>query len=270
MLNTISQLNGSTIQATDGDIGEVKDVYFDDQRWAIRYLVVDTGSWLSGRSVLVSPYAVEPPSKDGKSIPVRLSREQVKNSPDIDTHKPVSRQHEQAYLEYYAYPEYWDGGGLWAMGALPVLSMDRHDLSVASAARENNENSGDVHLRSGGEVTGYDIQASDDSIGHVKDFIFDEDSWVVRYLVVDTRNWWPGGKKVLIGTQWIDRIDWSDRKVFARLTREQVKDSPEYTDDMVVHRDYEARLHEVHGRQGYWDSVGIERADVQRNFESSV
>ena len=135
MLNSIHQLTGSTIRATDGDIGKVKAAYFDDQRWAIRYLVVDTGGWLTGRSVLISPYAVQPPLKEDKCIPVRLSREQVKNSPDIDTHKPVARQHEQAYLDYYGYPEYWEGGGLWAMGAVPVMSIDRHDVEVAAAAR---------------------------------------------------------------------------------------------------------------------------------------
>ena len=253
MLNSIHQLTGSTIRATDGDIGKVKAAYFDDQRWAIRYLVVDTGGWLTGRSVLISPYAVQPPLKEDKCIPVRLSREQVKNSPDIDTHKPVARQHEQAYLDYYGYPEYWEGGGLWAMGAVPVMSIDRHDVEVAAAARARVAGSDDVHLRSSDEVKGYDIQAPDDSIGHVKDFIFDEESWAIRYLVVDTRNWWPGGRKVLIGTHWINRIDWADKKVFANLSREQVQASPEYKDDMIVHRDYEAQLHQAHERQGYWD-----------------
>ncbi len=253
MLNTVNQITGSAIKATDGEIGHVSAAFFDDQSWTIRYLVVDTGNWLSGRSVLISPYSVKPNAEATRSVEVALTREQVKNSPDIDTHQPVSRQHEQEFLSYYAYPEYWDGGALWAMGSLPVLPPEPGLTERAQEVRERAERSGDVHLRSSTEVTGYDIQATDGSIGHVKDFIFDDASWALRYLVVDTRNWWPGGKKVLVGTKWIDHIDWAEHKVFAKLTREQVKDSPAYEDLMVIHRDYETRLHQVHGRQGYWD-----------------
>jgi len=253
MMNSVHQLTGAAVHASDGEIGHVSAAFFDDQTWTIRYLVVDTGSWLSGRAVLVSPYAVQAPLGSSKMINVSLTREQVKNSPDIDTHQPVSRQHEREYLDYYAYPEYWDGGALWSMGALPVLPIERQVSATATALRARDERNDDVHLRSSKEVSGYDIQATDDSIGHVKDFIFDEASWAIRYLVIDTRNWWPGGKKVLIGTQWIDRIDWGEKKVHARLTREQVKDSPAYDESMVIHREYETRLHQVYDRPGYWD-----------------
>jgi uncharacterized protein YrrD len=254
MLNTVHQLTGASVSASDGEIGHVAQAFFDDQSWTIRYLVVDTGNWLSGRSVLISPYAVKPPLGAAKNIDVALTCEQVKNSPDIDTHQPVSRQHEQEYLNYYAYPEYWDGGALWAMGSLPVLPAELRVSETAAAVRDRAERGGDVHLRSSKEVAGYDIQATDDSIGHVKDFVFDSDTWAIRYLVVDTRNWWPGGKKVLVGAHWIDRIDWAQKKVYARLTREQVKDSPAYEDLMVIHRDYETRLHQIHDRPGYWDT----------------
>ena len=108
-------------------------------------------------------------------------------------------------------------------------------------------------MRSSAHVTGYDIQATDDSIGHVKDFIFDEASWAVRYLVVDTRNWWPGGRKVLLATRWIDRIDWAEQTVYTTLTRAQVKGSPEYEEAAIIDRDYEQRLHEAYGREAYWD-----------------
>jgi uncharacterized protein YrrD len=253
MMNTINHITGSTITASDGQIGHVSSAFFDDQAWAIRYLVVDTGSWLSGRAVLVSPYAVLQPVGTTKNINVSLTRDQVKNSPDIDAHQPVSRQHEREYLDYYAYPEYWDGGAMWSMGALPVLPTERRISDTAKAVHARAERNDDIHLRSSKEVNGYDIQATDDSIGHVKDFIFDEDSWAIRYLVVDTRNWWPGGKKVLVSTQWIDRIDWADKKVYARLSREQVKDSPAYDESTIIHRDYETRLHQVHERTGYWD-----------------
>ncbi len=256
MLNSVSHLNGSTLTASDGEIGHVKEVYFDDQAWAIRYLVVDTGSWLSGRDVLISPYAVKQPLSNVKNIDVSLSRKQVENSPVTDTHQPVSRRHEREMLSYYAYPEYWGGIDVWAMSALPLLpsalpsAVESRD---EAAAREDNVLAEDVHLRSSASVTGHDIQATDDSIGHVKDFVFDDESWSIRYVVVDTRNWWPGGKKVLLATRWIDRIDWADKTVYTTLTREQIRNSPEVDDIAPIDRDYEQRLHDAYGRKGYWD-----------------
>lgn len=256
MWNSISHLTGSKVIATDGEIGHVKEAYFDDQAWTIRYLVVDTGNWLSGRDVLISPYAVTQPLGSGKIIDVSLTRKKVNDSPNIDTHQPVSRQHEREYSSYYTFPEYWGGAELWYMSALPLLP-DPLPTSVESeaecAAREAQVPAEDVHLRSSANVTGYEIQASDDSIGHVRDFIFDDESWAIRYLVVDTRNWWPGGKKVLLATHWIDSIDWADKTVFTKLTREQVKNSPAYEEAAPLNRDYEKRLHDAYSRIGYWD-----------------
>ena len=254
MLNALSQLSGSTLTATDGEIGHVKQAYFDDQAWAVRYLVVDTGTWLSGREVLISPYAVRQPVGTGKTIDVSLTRQQVENSPDIDTHKPVSRQHERDYLSYYAYPEYWAGGELWSMSALPLLppNVPLAGTEAEIAAHAVEVPAEDVHLRSSAVVVGYNIQAADHSIGHVKDFLFDDASWAIRYLVIDTRNWWPGGKKVLLATHWIDRIDWAEQTVYTQLTREQVKASPEYDESATVERGYEQRLHDAYGREGYW------------------
>lgn len=255
MLNSVSYLDGSKIMATDDEIGHVKEVYFDDRAWTIRYLVVDTGAWMPGREVLVSPYSVIQPPGSGKMIDVSLTRAQVEKSPVVDTHKPVSRQHENEYLRYYAFPDYWEGTDLWGMTALPLLPPPL-PVSVESAAevdlRQAKVPARDAHLRSSAEVAGYEIQAADGSIGHVKDFVFDDESWRIRYLVVDTRNWWPGGKKVLLATHWIERIDWSDQTVHTTLTREQVKQSPAYEEAEPINRDYEKRLHQAYGREGYW------------------
>jgi uncharacterized protein YrrD len=257
MLNSVSRINGTTIQALDGDIGKVSEAYFDDEKWAIRYLVVDTGNWLAERKVLISPYSVKHPLETGEAIRVSLSREQVKNSPSIDTHQPISRRHERDYLGYYAYPDYWDGADLWAMGGYPFLPlMPVVPVAGKVAPIPPGEEEGlpeDVHLRSSAHVEGYDIQATDGSIGHVKDFIFDDESWALRYLVVDTRNWWPGGKKVLVAPQWIKSINWTEGGVSVNLSREQVKASPEFDESMVLDRDYERRLYAAYGQPGYWD-----------------
>lgn len=258
MLSVLSRLTESTVTATDGEIGQVEAAFFDDRSWTIRYLVVDTGTWLSGREVLISPYSVKQPLGSGKGIDVSLTRQQVENSPDIDTHQPVSRQHERELQSHYAYPAYWEGEGLWAMNAYPYMPamLPTAEQDAARRARlERDIRTGDVHLRSSERVAGYDIQASDDSIGHVEDFIFDAESWTIRYLAVDTRNWWPGGRKVLIGTHWIERIDFPSATVQVKLTREQVRNSPVYDEAATVSRDFESRLHAAYGRPGYWDKV---------------
>ena len=256
MLNNLNHLTGCNVCATDGLIGHVKAAFFDDQSWTIRYLVVDTGSWLSERKVLISPYSVTQPLGSGDTINVRLTRHQVEHSPDIDTHQPVSRQHERQTLRYYAYPMYWEGGSMWGLDAYPLLPLYQptpSEVEAEAAQRERDQRQGDVHLRSSVKVNGYDIQARDGSIGHVQNFVFDDESWAIRYLVVDTRNWWPGGRKVLVATRWIDQIDWASSTVTVSLSREQIKNSPEYHEASAIGRDYEKRLHAAYDRQGYWD-----------------
>ena len=256
MLNSISHLIGAKVKASDGAIGHVKDAFFDDRSWAVRYLVVDTGTWLMGREVLVSPYAVKQPLGSDKEVHVALTQHQVQTSPDVDTRQPVSRQHELEFMRHYQYPEYWDGGGLWAMGAMPYPPppmVPIADDGVATEAMiERDSRAADVHLRSAVHVKGYDIQASDDSIGVVQDFVFDDQNWAIRYLVVDTSHWWQGGHRVLVGMAWADSIDWATRKVHVRLSRLQVQSSPVFEDVGSIHREYEMRLHKNYDREGYW------------------
>jgi uncharacterized protein YrrD len=260
MLRSVRQMHDSRINATDDQIGHVKEVYFDDDAWTIRYLVVETGTWLTGRKVLISPYSIMTPLTEGKLVDVTLSREQVSNSPPVDTHQPVSRRHEREHLAYYGYPSYWEMGGVWGTMAYPLFPYveERDNAGEAEPApeRRGGEAEGDEEdsrLRSSAEVTGYDIEASDGSIGHVQDFIFDDETWTIRYLVVDVVNWWPGGRKVLVATPWIDRIDWELRRVFTGLTRDKVKNSPGYDETQLLDRQYEEQLHAAYERGGYWE-----------------
>ena len=263
MLRYVSDLTESSVTAADGDIGNVTAAFFDDQSWAIRYLVVDTGKWLPAREVLISPHSVSQPLpnlSDDRNIQVRLTREQVKASPDIDTHQPVSRQHEREFSAYYTYPEYWDGTDMWGIGGSPLMATyppSPEQIAAANTLRGPSHArhlaAADRRLRSSVEVIGYDIQATDESIGHVADFVFDDESWAIRYLIIDTYNWWPGGKKVLVATQWIDSIDWATSAVQVGLTRDGVKASPEYDETVEIDRPYETRLHTAYNRKGYWD-----------------
>ena len=243
MLHSIQTLKGLSIGATDDQIGNIDEAYFDDSRWAIRYLVTDTGGWLSGRKVLVSPRSIQRIEWPHRVVHVNLNRQQVENSPPIDTDKPVSRQHEIEYSDYYGYAPYWMGADLWPV-ALP-----RDEL----ARLEHERTYGDPHLRSSREVVGYYVAATDGDIGHIDDILFDDVDWALRYFVIDTRNWWPG-KQVLVATSWIDTIDWAEQKVSISLSRAEIESSPEYHPGRVLGRDYEEALHRHYRKPTYWNT----------------
>ena len=249
MLRSLKELEQYKVNATDGDIGSVADFLLDDERWTVRYLVVETGSFFSERRVLITPIAFRQMDWSTKQFHVALTRDKVKSSPNVDTDKPVSRQHESDYYGYYGYPNYWGDSGLWGMNAYPgALATSRwNDVSAKNA-----ELAGDIHLRSVNEVRGYHVHGSDDSIGHVEDFIVDDESWEVRYLVVDTSNWWMG-RKVLIAPRWASDVSWEERSVHVAMNRQSIMNSPEWTPTVAINREYESRLYKYFGRPAYWD-----------------
>jgi uncharacterized protein YrrD len=254
MLHTIKTLDRGRVVATDGEVGGVRDVYFDDEKWVVRYLVVDTGGWLSGRSVLISPYAVRFIDWGTRAVVVNLTRDQVKHSPGIDTDKPVSRQQEEEYHRYYGYPQYWPYATYWAWGAVPLAVPPDPQIQEAAenARRAKADRTGaDAHLRSTEAVLGYVIQTSDGAMGHVADFLFDEETWAVRYLIADTRNWLPG-KHVLMAPQWIREVSWAERSFSVDLTRREVEGCPEYDPAHPPSRDYEEALHQHYMRSSYF------------------
>jgi uncharacterized protein YrrD len=230
VLHSIKQLEDCRILGTDAEVGSVTDTYFDDDQWVVRYLIVEANDWLHERQVLISPYAVKSLDWATRSIVANLSRAQVEGSPSIDTEKPVSRQHESEYHRYYGYPEYWPYSTYWAWGAMPIV---RPAAAMHSEAGEQHlapdvpEATGDAHLRSSRQVIGYHIEASDAAIGHIEDFLFDDETWAIRYAVADTRNWLPG-KHVLISPGQILSVNWADQSVAVDLRREAVWQSPAY------------------------------------------
>jgi uncharacterized protein YrrD len=254
MLSKVKILNGYSIQNTDDEtIGKVKDIYFDDRYWTVRYLVANTGKWLASRKVLLSPYALVEVNADHENIVADLTQKQIEDSPSLDSDKPVSQQFESDYYNYYGWPTYWYGPYSW--GYYPSIERNREKWINLT---NNNGKKYNYHLRSCHEVTGYNIQAEDGEIGHVEDFIVDAETWEIRYLVVNTSNWWAG-KKVLVSPLWIQRVSWSERKVVIDLTRQAIKLSPEFTDQSLLDRDYESSLYGHYNRKGYWvdDLVNI-------------
>ena len=235
LLRRFTDLRRYTIQASDGDVGRVEDTYFDDQSWTVRYLVVDTGTWLSGRKVLVSPAAIRGVDSAAERVQTGLNRRQVEESPSIDTAKPVSRQQETVLHSYYGYSPYWTGPYRWGPYAYPYLLLQAgvlppdpgppSDNRVAEelAARERQDQ--DPHLRSARAVIGYGIRATDGELGHVEDFLIDEQDWAIRYLVVDPRSWWPG-PHVLVSPDWTRGVSWEDGTVDVGVTRDAVRGAP--------------------------------------------
>ena len=247
MLNKAKTLTGYKLESLDGEIGKVKEFYFDDQHWAIRYLVADTGNWLTGRQVLISPHALLAVSEREEHITIDLTKKQIEDSPSLNSDKPVSRQFEETYYGYYGWPAYWGGPYMWGSLSYPLIARDGKKWKEST----QNGKTWDPHLRSTHDVSGHNVQATDGEIGHVDDFIIDDETWAIRYLIIDTRNWWPG-KKVLVSPLWIERVSWSESKVFVNLSRETIKQSPEYTEESLLTRDYETRLHGHYNRKGYW------------------
>jgi uncharacterized protein YrrD len=253
MLININTVKDFALESRDGEIGKVKEFYFDDRHWAIRYLVAETGNWLTERQVLISPYALESVNKEAQTIAVNLTKKQIENSPALSSELPVSRQFESAYFGYYQWPVYWAGPYMWGAhpGMIPVNEISRTEPPAAEKW--------DPCLRSTHAVSGYHIHAEDGEIGHVDDFIIDDETWAIRYLVVNTSNWWMG-KKVLISPQWLASVNWETSDVSVNLTRECIQRAPEYTDWSLLTREFEDCLHAHYERHGYWITTDAQTA----------
>ncbi len=246
MLIKTKTLKGYKLDSLDGDIGKINEFYFDDHYWTIRYLVADTGNYLIGRQVLISPYALVAVDQEEECILINLTKKQIEDSPSLNTDQPVSRQFEEDYFQYYRWPQYWVGPDRW--GEYAEIERD----PAKRVACNQGGKAWDSHMRSMHDVSGYHIQAKDGDMGHVEDFIIDDETWTIRYLVIDTQNWWPG-KKVLVSPQWIEQISWSESTVLINLSREAIRQSPEYTEESLLDRGYEINLHRHYDRQVYWN-----------------
>jgi hypothetical protein len=228
---------GSEVRATDGDVGKVKDLFFDDLNWGVRYLVVEAGGWLTGRHVLLSPTVVGQCDWTNMRVDVRLTRQQVKDSPPVDTDLPLSRQKQIDLARHYGWADQWPG-----------------------AFEEAASTQGDPHLRSAKEVDGYYLEAADGRIGHVAGFVVDDaagpGAWAIRYLVIDTPNWLPG-KQVQLSPAWAESIRWEDRTVHVPLTREKIRNAPEHDPSSPVNRSEEEVLYDYYGLPKYWHKSTI-------------
>ena len=224
MFQNIKQLYGKKLGASDGDVGHVADFYFDDKTWAVRYLVADTGSWLPGRQVLLTPHAFGNHAfgrsdADVDVLRVNLTRKQIEDSPSIESHRPVSRQYEEEYYTYYGWPAYWEGGGMLGAASFPVVLPPSTPDKLQHHGHNQKD---DIHLRSTKSVTGYSIQATDGAIGTVNSFMVDGRTWAIREMVVETGHWYAG-KEILVLPENIERISYEESTVFVNLKKEDLQ-----------------------------------------------
>lgn len=235
-----------TLLAVDGEVGRVSDLFFDDDSWAVRYLLVNTNGWLTGRQVLISRIAMGEVRDADKTLRVELTRKQIENSPPLSSGESVSRQYEEEYHRYYNWPPYWELGGRWQ------IPWAQRSVGAAKGTRRAKRPTRErMQLRSTSRVKGYSIIARDGEIGHVHDFVIDSQYWAIRYIVINTRSWWPG-KLILVNPGWIERVSWPEQAVEVGLTRELIGSAPEFVPEKVITREYEAELFKHYGRQVYW------------------
>jgi hypothetical protein len=252
MLRKANHLLGYAIHAHDGNIGEIHDFYFDITKWLIRYMVVDVGSWLFGRRVLIAPHALGVPNWERRELPVDLTKDQVKDSPSVDLAEPITREYETSLYSYYGWPTYWGippsfgmgglGGGMGMAAPVPPSTGSQVPRSPADAARQSDSR----HLLNMREVMDYSIEAPDGRIGVAEDFLVDDQKWRIEYLLVDASGWLPA-KQVLLSTEWITHLDWTDRQISTKVAKDQVKNSPTYPAEQGVTPDYENRLYQYYG-----------------------
>ncbi len=260
MLRSIHDTFGYPVEALDGTLGKVKDILFDDRHWRMRYLVIDTGRWLPGQKVLVSPHHAKQPETGwgGKHFPVELTKEQIKDAPKLDEHSPVSRQYEKEYARYYQQSQpYWSGPYTWGFSQSPIfhppVDSTEHPFQEERARHaEILDHISESHLRSAREVIGYHIDARDDSFGHVDDFIIDDEKWKLQYMVIDTRNWLPG-RKCLIDIGWLKNIDWKENYATVELSRKQIEHAPRFDPKAPINREFEKELYDYYGRPYHWN-----------------
>jgi len=222
MLQNTKDLYGHKLAALDGEIGQVKDFYFDDKSWVVRYLVADTGSWLTGRLVLLSPHSFGSWDQFDKILHLKVPMKQIEDSPAIESHKPVSLQNEVEYHNYYGWPAYWNGGALFGLGGSPIVLPPSKDEMEAQL----NHHADDKHLQSTQAITGYHVQAGNESIGHVSGFLVDDKSWKIHKLVVETGHWYSG-QEVLLSPNVVERISHGDSKVFVNITIAEIQRTSE-------------------------------------------
>ncbi|MCM8527953.1 MAG: PRC-barrel domain-containing protein [Lentisphaeraceae bacterium] len=243
MLRSLKEILGYRLKALDGEVGKCKDFIFDSRKWVIRYMLADTGKWLPGRQVLISPVALGQPQWSERSFPVGLKINKIESAPGLDHDAPVSRQYEIEFHNYYGWPYYWKGLHLWGNRTTPWPFYEEgvpDDMSFDSGGYSS-------ELRSVNEVLNYRVMATDERYGEIHDIIVNDEDWSISYLVVDNGSW-LFGKKILVAPGFVSKIDYFESHVCLNASSDHLKEFPEYDSHKPVNTEVEAVTYDFKGR----------------------
>lgn len=269
MLQAVRKFIKMKVRGTDGICGHIQDIYFDEEKWTLRYFLLDTGGWLPGKLVLISPLAIDDIDFKNKILEVNLSKDQIDKCPNPSEHAPITRQMEENYANYYEYPHYWPGMGIWPAVGYDLAYYSRfqnHGHTDQETQSLKNKKIKDQHLRTANELKSYSLVAIDGKFGHLEDFIVDDETWELRYLVIDTINWWPS-KVIILSPQWIEKIDWVELEIILGLDKVKIKNSPLYTEENLD-RDYEINLYDYYQEPKYWEFEKLPNLTHRRHLKS--
>jgi len=242
MLRRSGELQWSQVISLDGEIGKVRDVCFDEASWMVRYLIVDTGGWLSGRKVPIDPRSVELIDRNLHTVWVSLSRAQIESSPRIDIGELGAREHEMQLNRHYGYGSCWTHSMPWGNGQVSPARR--------SAAEALEIDAPSACLRGARQMLDFTLITVDGHVGLIKDFFFDDETWALRYLIVQTGSWLLG-RRVLVSADRVRRVDWSAESVEVNQTRKQIEYGWEFDADNPPPGDLETALR-THARTEAW------------------
>jgi len=248
MLRSTRDIVGYELIAKDGAIGRCKDFLFDDREWKIRHMVGDTTRWLPGRKVLIPPETLGNPDWDERRFPVKLTKSEIKDSPPLKDNEPVSRKYEKELFRHHGWAFYWTGAGPWSRRVGGTTDPAQKNPLQEEIRRAESRG---PNLHSEREVIGYRVLAADRAVGKIVNFIVDDETWAIRYAVVDTGSWLHG-RSVLVAPTWLTSTDWVSREVHTNLQSKDVEGSPPYDPSAPVNRAYETALYDYYGRPVDW------------------
>lgn len=209
-MNNISlkQLLGYKISAIDGEIGKVKEFYFDETSWTVRYIIVETGSLFFGRKVMISTQAIIDAQWETEHFLTNMTIQQIENSPKVDDGKQLTRGQEILLNQHYNWKSYWDA-------------------SIQKIADGSNS-----YLVHANDLTGYQLIASDGQVGNIKDLIVAKASWKINSIVIDAFKTSPA-KEILLSPKWIKEINADRSAAVSDHTTAEIKSNPAYNPERV-------------------------------------
>ncbi|GGD02692.1 hypothetical protein GCM10007216_36830 [Thalassobacillus devorans] len=260
MLYFASTLKNYNIQANDGELGKVKDLYFDDKKWTVRYLVADTRKWLPGKKVVVSPSGVKAVDTGEEVVHVENNKEDIRHNATLEEKQDFSYEKEMELSDTFGWKQYWAGEFLWGGYLTPMDPVEEPARAAEPQTTQEPPINDNVHdrkdkLRSSESIKGEFkhgvVHGENGKIGYIKDLMIDEGTWRIRYLLVDTSEW-STNERVLLSPDWLQSVDWLTNDFYIDLKLETIEDGPNYEKDQTVTKEFEEMIYRKYRKEPYW------------------